>query len=562
LAFLQKNSAKTKGRSKEGNKMYGLDYSPEIEQSIIQVELQDITKDVISILFPPIPKGDNIQFRSSQVYGIMGTGKTSLYRSMGFFAWLKYFSDLKNVNLIIHESLDVLMANIDSKPVQVLFVDDAGLENQDAAKKLISKFTRIRHIFEEKRKNIGKKNGVIVVFFAVQDIYLITKKLRSTVHVDIYKNAPTNDHDKNKLAKKIGLVAIKKLDDISDQVFKKHNYEALSECVASTICGDTGFITCDFISSDDSIITEIEAEAEPINNFKITKGDYELYEIDEFINTELIIRALVNWEFIKEKIGLETKLLQQRHIDAFKKYLEGYGLESIGDELGVSGAAIGNNYENRGWLAIVREEILGHLIEYQLTQPGEYYEFYTRIAGTGRIDLLSPDKSKAIEVKSRWQKETITGDMFSTEMKKLLEEGFPCELCSCVTRYNKAFFKIYQILKKPKQLYEPSSPSLEQKLSEKEPSAVDDPTKSSRRKGKEKGKGKTSKGTKSKTKSRKKGVIKPKKEVEGRQYLIPALEKMKADPNFNKLTQKEKYSMHERLMKEMAEEKEDVSNDY
>jgi hypothetical protein len=415
--------------------MYGLDYSPEIEQSIIQVELQDITKDVISILFPPIPKGDNIQFRSSQVYGIMGTGKTSLYRSMGFFA------------------------NIDSKPVQVLFVDDAGLENQDAAKKLISKFTRIRHIFEEKRKDIGKKNGVIVVFFAVQDIYLITKKLRSTVHVDIYKNAPTNDHDKNKLAKKIGLVALKKLDDISDQVFKKHNYEALSECVASTICGDTGFITYDFISSDDSIITEIEAEPEPINNFKITKGDYELYEIDEFINTELIIRALVNWEFIKEKIGLETKLLQQRHIDAFKKYLEGYGLESIGDELGVSGAAIGNNYENRGWLAIVREEILGHLIEYQLTQPGEYYEFYTHIAGTGRIDLLSPDKSKAIEVKSRWQKETITEGMFSTEMKQLLEEGFPCELCSCVTRYNKAFFKIYKILKKPKPLYDLSSPS-------------------------------------------------------------------------------------------------------
>ncbi len=39
--------------------------------------------------------------------------------------------------------------------------------------------------------------------------------------------------------------------------------------------------------------------------------------------------------------------------------------------------------------------------------------------------------------------------------------------------------------------------------------------------------------------------------------MIPALEKMKADPNYNKLTQKEKYAMHERLMKEMAEEKED-----
>ncbi|MBY9002331.1 MAG: hypothetical protein KGD64_15530, partial [Candidatus Heimdallarchaeota archaeon] len=48
-------------------------------------------------------------------------------------------------------------------------------------------------------------------------------------------------HDKGKLAKKIGPVALKKLDKISDEVFKKHNYLALSECVASTICGDIGF---------------------------------------------------------------------------------------------------------------------------------------------------------------------------------------------------------------------------------------------------------------------------------------------------------------------------------
>ena len=253
--------------------MYGLEYSPEIEQSIMQVELKDITQDVISILFPPIPARGNIQFRSSQVFGIMGLGKTSLYRAIAVFAYNNYNSNLDNINLIIHESLDVLIAHVDSKPVQVLFVDDAGPENQAAAKELIGKFHSIRHIFKKKRKAIGKSNGVIVVLFAVQDIYLITKKLRGTVHVDIYKNAPTNDHDKGRLSKKIGPVALKKLESISTEVFKKHNYDALSECVVSTICGDIGFITFDFISEEDSIITEIEADVELVIEHEWTDLD-------------------------------------------------------------------------------------------------------------------------------------------------------------------------------------------------------------------------------------------------------------------------------------------------
>ncbi len=469
--------------------MYGLDYSPEIEQSVIQVELQDITPDVISILFPPIPEGANIQFRSSQVFGIMGLGKTSLYRALAVFAYKNYNSNLKNINLISHESLDVLIDNIDSKSVQVLFVDDAGLENHAAAKELIGKFTRIRHIFAEKRKAIGKKNGVIVVLFAVQDIYLITKKLRSTVHVDIFKNAPTNDHDKGRLAKKIGLAAIKKLDSISNDVFKKHKYEALSECVVSTICSDVGFITYDLILEEDSIITEIEAEAEPVNIFETTDGDYNFLELREFSGNEMIIRSLYNWKFIKKKINLETKKLKHKHTEAFIRYLKKDSASEIADKFKVSDSSITNNYDDSGWLAIVRTEIIGHLIEYQLTQPGEYYAGYKRIAGTGRIDLLSPDKSKAIEVKMRKQRESPTYKMLSGEMFKLLKEGFHCELCYCVIRSNEAVFKTYQITQTPQTLYEPSSPTpTDQKVLEKEQAAT-----------------KKVKGSKAKTKSRKSG---------------------------------------------------------
>ncbi len=288
-----------------------------------------------------------------------------------------------------------------------------------------------------------------------QDIYLITKKLRSTVHVDIYKNAPTNDHDKGKLAKKIGIIALKKLDKISNEVFKKHNYEALSECVAATICGDIGFITYDLISSEDSLITEIEAEAEPVNNFKITDGDYQFAEIKEFEGNEMIIQALYDWKSIKKKINLKTKKLQQKHIEAFIKYLQGHPYSKIAEMFNVTDGALTNGYNNSGWMAIVRTELIGHLVEYQLTQQGEYYAGYKRIAGNARVDLMSPDKDKAIEVKVREQRETPTAKMLSGEMLKLLEEGFHCELCYCIIRYGKAVFKTYKITKTP---YEVSFP--------------------------------------------------------------------------------------------------------
>lgn len=214
---------------------------------------------------------------------------------------------------------------------------------------------------------------------------------------------------------------------------------------------------------DDSTLFDLEldeeSEKEIISKpYAETRGDYQLLVVDEFINNEVILEALYNWKHIKEKLNLTTKHLKQRHIDAFIKYMQGIDAETIGDMKGVSASAITNKYSESGWLATVRTEILGHLIEYQLTQGGQYYENYKRIAGNARVDLLSPDKSKAIEVKTRWQKETVTEKMYSKEMIKLLDEGVSCELCSINIRYNKAFFKIYKITKIAKSLYEPSLP--------------------------------------------------------------------------------------------------------
>lgn len=519
--------------------------------------MKDITPNVLKTLFVPIPENENIQFRSCQIFGTMGSGKTSLYRFIGKKAVEHYGED--NVNPILSTDMDALLEGINSQAVQVLFLDDAGLETQSVAETLVAKFTFIRHIFEEKRQAIGKKNGILLILFAVQDYFLLAKKLRSTLHVEIFKHAPTNKSDIGKIKEFLGELAIKVLIRISKKIFEEHRYEWLSTCIAKTISGRVGYFYYDFIPREDSILIEVEAKEKTPVSFSISDGDYNFFELKEFVNNDIIVEALYNWENIRKKIKLSTKLLRQKHIDAFIKYMRGDNWETIADYYNVASTSLTNSYKARGWAAIVRTEILGHLVEYQLTQSGEYYAGYKRIAGNARIDLLSPDKNKAIEVKVRQQRETPTSKMLSTEMLKLLEEDFHCELCYCIIRSNNAIFKVFKIttnLTNPKQLYDPNTPGPKKK---KVPLVQE---KSSNNTKKKKKGSQEQQENKKELKKGKGGVIKPKDEVKGRQYLIPALEKMKADPNFNKLTQKEKYSMHERLMKEMAEEKEDVSNDH
>ena len=406
-----------------------------------KITLEDITLNVLRTLFVPIPEDDeNIQFRTCQIYGIPGVGKTSLFRFFGSEIINHYGKE--KVNAVKSENLDLLMDNIKNKEVNALFLDDAGLQTQTAGKKLIAKFSRIRHILEEKRKN-----GAILVFFAVQDPFLLEKKFRSTLHVEIFKNAPTNDYDKRVLVQNIGYVALKELEHINKMVFQKHRYEYLSQCVARAV--DTvGILKYPFISSRDSVLREIKAEGESQKTFSINEGDYGFLPLKEFVDSDSVIEALYNWTNIKEKIKLTTKLLKPRHIDAFIKYMQGQKYESIAESFNVTASSITNNYKAGGWLAIVRTEILGHLVEYQLSQKGKYYEGYKRISGKSRVDLMSPDKNKAVEIKVRQQRKTPAVDMLSKEMIDLLEKGFSCELCYCVIRYNSAVFKIFKITKK------------------------------------------------------------------------------------------------------------------
>ena len=194
---------------------------PPIQWITVKETLKDVTQNVLKTLFVPIPKDENIQLRTCQIYGIPGTGKTSLYRWFGFKGLQHYTKD--NINLIESTNLDVLLDSIEPVPVNFLFLEDAGLETQSAGKELIAKFTRVRHIHGDVLEDKGKeRKGIDDVFFNVQDPFLLEKKLRSTLHVELWKNAPTNDYDKGILVKNIGREGVKRLELINKRVFQQH----------------------------------------------------------------------------------------------------------------------------------------------------------------------------------------------------------------------------------------------------------------------------------------------------------------------------------------------------
>ena len=230
---------------------------PPTQWITVKETLKDVTSNVLKTLFVPIPKDENIQLRTCQVYGIPGTGKTSLYRWFGFKG-LKHYKT-EHINLIESTNLDVLLDSIEPVPANFLFLEDAGLETQSAGKELIAKFTRVRHIHGDVLEDKGKeRKGIDDVFFAVQDPFLLEKKLRSTLHVEIWKNAPTNDYDKGILVKNIGRKALDRLEHINKMVFQQHKYQYLSHCVARAV-DDVGSLNFDFIPSKDSVIKVIES---------------------------------------------------------------------------------------------------------------------------------------------------------------------------------------------------------------------------------------------------------------------------------------------------------------
>ena len=200
-------------------------------------------------MFPDIPPGNNVQFRPVQVFGLEGSGKTALYRAIAENAAKRYGAN--KVNAVVSISLMELINAINKKPIQLLFLDDAGVHNQSAPERIIAEKSIIRRHLEAKRKN-----GIIGLYFAVQDYFMLAKQLRSTLYVEFLKSAPTNLSDLSTLERIIGPDAIGHLKACQEEWLIYGNYDALSYPVVRVL-DQIGFYEYKYIDGEDSILQEL-----------------------------------------------------------------------------------------------------------------------------------------------------------------------------------------------------------------------------------------------------------------------------------------------------------------
>jgi hypothetical protein len=357
------------------------------------------------------------------------------------------------VNLIPVRSLKQVFPLLNAKLYQVIIVDDASRFNKALIEEVKQDFNEIRHIYGELTGE-----GVIILLFMCQDLFQLAKFLRKDLSGFCYNDAPQDESDQNYIDRQTCGKGMNYLTNWTSKVKDDKNISFLSKCVVSTESW-AGYMTIP--RSKDKKFRPWQKHANPVGikflepseqsaTIDFTDGEYLFEEIERVCILKGLIGALENYDSIVQERKITTNKLNSDHVKAFILYLKGMTYDNIGEEQDpkVTASAIGNDYNNSGWIAIVREELIGHVMEWVLVQNQAYYENYSIIAGKGRVDLLSPDKQKAIEVKSRKRKGNPKKEHLSKEMKRILSEGvISCELAFCEVKSKLANCVIYSIVK-------------------------------------------------------------------------------------------------------------------
>lgn len=365
-------------------------------------------------------------------------------------------------NLIPVRSFAQVKHMLNEANYQVILIDDARRYNKKMNDESINDLQEIRHIFEELQET-----GCVIVIWIIQDSYRLDREVREQLSGIMYKALKLTNWSINDLVQlmghKLAPRARRLLSGWLEGVMDDNNLKLLSRAIiiTHTWCGYINlppapipeFIPFKPITNEKGIkfLEPTEEDIKQMTQWKHCSEDVTFTLINEFDGLELIVRGLQNWENIVNERNITLKRLRQKHIEAFLLNVQGSTKTSIAEEYNITRQALDLKTERGGWLTTVRAEFIGHMLEHQLIQPHAYYETFDIIAGNGRVDLMSNDKKKAIEVKARQQYETPRKEMLSKEMLHLLEEeNVRCELCLCIIRKGTVLFKIYEISKNDK----------------------------------------------------------------------------------------------------------------
>ncbi len=239
--------------------------------------LPDQTERFLRILARPIIP-DSIDFLSIVIIGSMGFGKTKLVEWVCTQIVNHYGADRVNAIRNRGAELKALMENMDSKPVQVLFLDDSfGKMKPDIAKE----FTLVRHKFGDVLEAAGKpRSGVIIAMFGIQDLFTLDKLARRVGSCIIAKSSSADKYYRTELKKNFGAAGLEELDRITDQVMTHYSQKIKGTSVITIIgAGETGVLFSELVDIDP--FTDVETQI----NVKYPS-----------LGTEMLADRVVTWD--------------------------------------------------------------------------------------------------------------------------------------------------------------------------------------------------------------------------------------------------------------------------
>ena len=216
-------------KTEKGYRLYGLygqsnDYGLNSPLNVVHpFDFKEVTDRVYKTLFPPITT-ERVDFVHALLVGLQSSGKTTALNAIAAHAVEKYGND---VNIISVYSLKNGIERLNSKPVQMMFLDDAvkeansrlGAKNADD----IGDFYEIRHAYERivKRDCGCDRGGITILLWASQRFKSLDIVFRNAPMI-IFKSAPSDPDDAKLLEKYIGNAAMQYLKFLTRQMIIEH----------------------------------------------------------------------------------------------------------------------------------------------------------------------------------------------------------------------------------------------------------------------------------------------------------------------------------------------------
>jgi len=184
----------------------------------------DHTEAFFKILCRPIEP--LIEFFSVVVAGRPGYGKTELVNFCAEVMADFYGEDQVNAVRFKGRDIQVLLEEMDSKPVQILFLDDCI---GDIDIEIKEQFDLVRHRYLDVLQGDGvEKRGIICVFFTIQTIFNIDLEYRRNSTAMILKSLSIDRRYNHELAPYAGKEGLKLLSTIERRVLQEYDQSAKS----------------------------------------------------------------------------------------------------------------------------------------------------------------------------------------------------------------------------------------------------------------------------------------------------------------------------------------------